>query len=318
MKPLQYVLLGATLGVVATMQFLSAPRRQEEASTSAGTPTPVVPKDGKARAKDPAVSSHEASPLWQKLSDPKVSWQDRIEAVRSLPQGLHEQAVADLVAFLKEAPTGSRNDWYLVCNEIMEVLRKRNLAPSTYTGHMLGLIQSESADPVIRDYAAQTLAQWIANLDPTLGNEQDVVKVEAAFGAMLGEVANPANRELTLPGTTLHALADAVINGGTFGSVQKGQLAQAAFRAAANEAGMATFNRASALQVCARLEVPGVTDLCRMLLQNPDTPPDLQLSAIAALGQTGGAGDDAILERLVHDDRFAYAARTALARLQAP
>lgn len=318
MKPLQYLLLGATLGVVATMQFLSTPRRQEEAWTSNGTPTPGTPKDDQAGLTDPAATSREASPLWQKLSDPSVPWQDRVEAVRSLPQGLHEQAVAELVAFLKEAPAGSRNDWYLVCNEIMEVLRKRNLAPGTYTGHMLGLIESDSADPVIRDYAAQTLAQWIANLDPSLGHEQDVVKVEGAFGAMLGVVADPANRELTLPGTTLHALADAVINGGAFGSVQKGQLAQAAFKAAANEAGMATFNRASALQVCARLEALGVTELCRNLLQDSDTPPDLQLSAIAALGQTGETHDGPLLERLVQDDRYSYAARAALARLQAP
>lgn len=315
MRPLHYMILGAALGGVATMQFLNY--RQRPAASSEVDQTGVA-SVATPRSAGQTTPPREESALWRKLTDPSLPWPERIGAVRALPDSLDESTVEELVRFLREPQAGSRNDWYLVSNEIMEVLRKRNLAPGSYTGHMLSLIQSRSAEPVIRDYAVQTLAQWIANLDPSLGHEQDGVKVEAAFGTMLGEAADPANRELTLPGTTLHALADAVINGGAFGDVQKGQVAEAAFRVAANEAGMATFNRASALQVCARLEAPGVTDLCRSLLQDPDTPPDLQLSAIAALGQTGETHDGPLLERLVQDDRFSYAARAALARLQAP
>lgn len=283
----------------------------------------AVPVAGATASVSPAVSSTvqtalaKTEPLWKTAADSREHWEKRIQAVRALPDPLSDEDIGELLAFLHQVPAGDKNEWYLISNEIMEVLRKRNLAPGSFSRHMVGLIQDAEAEPVIRDYAAQSLAQWIAGLDPNLGHETVPARALETFDAMLGEVSKPDNRPHTLVGTTLHALADAVVNGSEPIRAKKDRLSEVAL-ACASDAAASSVNRAAAIQVCARLELSEVSALCRSLLNEETTTADVRLSAIAALGQSGSAEDAVLLQRLAEDQRFTYAATAALSRLPAP
>jgi len=255
----------------------------------------------------------------EQIEDPGLHWEQRIQAVRSLPGKLGEASVERLFEFLKQPPASGQENWYLVCNEIMEVLRKRNLASGVYTHKHLELIQSSGSDPMIRDYAAQHLAQWISGIDPQ-ARETNPEVAKDAFASLYEEAAKPANAQLTLTGTTLNALTDAVMNGDEAMRERKGEVAKLALEILQDREGAASsVNRSTALQAAARLDASGLNELCRQLAADANQPPDVRLSSIAALGQVGGSEDIAFLRAYAQDPTFKFAAAAALSRLeQAP
>lgn len=258
------------------------------------------------------------APQWKSAKESRLPWLERIDAVRTLPDTLDAAALAELIAFLHETPTGPKGDWHVVCNEIMEVLRKRNLAPGSYSQLMLELAQDRKAEDVIRDYAAQALAYWITGLDPDHGRETDPVIAQRAFDGLLQEARHPDNAQLTLSGTTLRMLTDVVIDGGPAMQARRADLVAVALEFADGRLPAAVVNRASAIQVAARLGAPEIPQLCRKLLANETTAPDLRLSAIAALGQTGTRQDVTLLQTLSKNYHLKYAADAAITRLTQP
>ncbi len=255
------------------------------------------------------------SPGISQITDPDVHWEERVLAVRKLPPHLDGQSVAHLLAFLKEPPATGEENWYLVCNEIMEVLRKRNMLPGSYTRSLTGLIISAKADPIIRDYAVQHLAQWIGGLDPA-ARELDEVLAGSAFTAMLAEAAKPENGGLTLSGTALHALTDAVTSGSHVMRKRRGEVAQLALAMIEDEA-FSSVNRSSAIQAAARLEAEGLSLICREMAADSKTPSDLRLSSIAALGLIGSKADISFIKNFADDEPYKFAAAAALERLTA-
>jgi len=254
-------------------------------------------------------------PQIEAICDPSLHWEERVRAVRELPDKLDKPTTDRLFAFLQEPPATGEEKWYLVCNEIMEVLRKRNLVPDVYTKNLLTLIQSSTADPTIRDYAAQHLAQWVSGIDPS-ACEKDPRQAAAAFEAMCREASNPANGQLTLAGTTLNALADAVTHGGPTVQQERAAVGRLALRMVDSPAGVfSNVNRSTALQVAARLQMPEVPQRSRMLALDTNTPADVRLSAIAALGLVGDAEDRALLYSFVSDEAFKFAAAAAVERV---
>jgi hypothetical protein len=257
-----------------------------------------------------AATSH-----WRLALNASIHWEQRIHAVRQLSEPLPLEALNELLAFLHTPPAGKLKDWYLVVNEIMEVLRKRNLAPERYAKEMLSLIKDGQADPVIRDYAAQTLAQWISGRDASGGQEKDPQLATQVLDDMLAEAVKPTNGQLTLVGTTLQALTDTVINGHEMMRAQQNKVSQLAITLAAGRAGLATVNQTAAIQSCVALEVPELPQLCRQLLTDAKLKADLRLSAVAALGQVGSASDAALLQTFSEDVNCHYAVKAALSRL---
>lgn len=259
---------------------------------------------------------HEMLSRLDALADSGSHWEERVKAVRDLPPRLDAATVEGLFAFLQGPPAAARNEWYLVCNEIMEVLRKRELAPGIYTSNNLALIQSPAADPVIRDYAVQHLVQWISGIDPG-ACEQDPARAAAAFETLCVEAKNPANGDLTLAGTTLNGLADAVINGNAVMRQQRTAVGRLAMEILDSpNVSVSNVNRATAIQVAARLEVAELPERCRSLARDPQVAGDLRLSAIAALGLVGGEDDRAFLQSFVSDETFKFAAAAAVERVE--
>jgi hypothetical protein len=257
----------------------------------------------------------ESSPQIALIFDSSLHWEERIQAVRDLPEKLKPQTLERLFAFLEEPPPADENHWYLICNEVMEVLRKRNLVSDIYTPRCLSLVKSATAAPVIRDYAAQHLGQWISGIDPN-AREQDPVQARLAFDELCSAASDPANGQLTLAGTILNTLADAVTNGSPSIQQERNATGRLALQILdAPEGLVSTFNRATAIQVAARMQVPELPERCRILASNPQAPADVRLSAIAALGLVGEAGDRTLLQSFVSDETFKFAAAAAVERV---
>jgi hypothetical protein len=257
---------------------------------------------------------HRVSPSMAHIRNADVHWEERIKAVRELKAPLSPNTLEALYGFLSHKPDFDEGDWYLVCNEIMEVLRKQNLSAELYTDKHLALIQDPAVDPIIRDYAAQHLAQWISGIQPDAA-EGDAEKASSAFWAMSAVAADPSNGQLTLVGTTLNALADAVLHGREAMQGKRHALGKLALQILDAPVTIATFNRATAIQVAALLEVPELPARCRKMAQDVHASTDLRLSSIAALGLNGSSEDRALLNSFSAHEDFKYAAAAALARV---
>lgn len=252
-----------------------------------------------------------------RIVDSGLHWEQRVQAVRELPDNLGTASVDRLFEFLKQPPAASHEHWYLVCNEVMEVLRKRNLAPGIYARKHMELVQSTASDPMIRDYAAQHLAQWISGVDPS-AHEQDPALVSEGFDALATEVTKPENGSLTLVGTALNSLTDSVIHGDQALRAKRDETARLAMSLVNAPSGaLSAVNRTSALQAAARLKAPGLPAACRRLAADEAESVDVRLSAIAALGLAGEPEDLSFVETYLSDSRFQFAASAAAARLKA-
>jgi hypothetical protein len=131
---------------------------------------------------------------------------------------------------------------------------------------------------------------------------------------MLDEATRPENALFTLPGTILQAMADAVLNGSTEMETHRPAVIAKAMQVIADPA-FSTVNRSSAMQAAALLNAPQLRETSLGLAANPQSPPDLRLGAIAALGKVGEAGDKAFLKSLSEDPAYRYAATDALKHL---
>lgn len=295
-----------TAGLISAVMIY---RQSNHEEIKQPTTSPLITKRMVAAAKPQVPAQIES------MGDVSLHWEERIKAVRDLPDSLGQASLARLFTYLQEPPESGRETWYLVCNEIMETLRKRNLAPETYTPTLVGIIQSSAFDPVIRDYAVQHLCQWISGIDPS-ACETRPAQASTAFEALSRECLKPENGEFTLLGTTLNALLDAVLNGTEDFTRKRQSLASLALQLANQSDGsVSTLNRGTALQVAARLKQGEIPSLCRKMALDSQVGPNLRFSAIAALGQVGGEQDIALLQSFVSDETYKFAASAALERL---
>ncbi|MBK1883782.1 hypothetical protein JIN85_15295 [Luteolibacter pohnpeiensis] len=247
------------------------------------------------------------------ITNASLDWEQRVQAVRDLPIQLEASQIEQLFAYLEQPTPKDKESFYLVCNEIMEVLRKRRLAPDEYSINLMKLIESPSANPLIRDYAVQHLAQWISGMD-TFAMESNRELASQTFDAMLVEVNDPANYGLTMTGTTLSSLADAV-NKGNPDLADKREALGDVCMAIIQKDDYSAVNRSTAIQVAARLDTPGLGAICKTIAANDSAPVDLRLSSIAGIGLVGGSEDIEFLKTYADQNVFKYAVAGALKRL---
>jgi hypothetical protein len=254
-------------------------------------------------------------PQIESMRDSNLHWESRIQAVRELPEKLDDASVGQLFRLLRTPQSSDMESWYLVCNQILETLRQRELPDGVYTKELISLVKSPSAHPVIRDYAVQHLALWISGINPA-SRENDSARAVGAFDAMLKQAIRSENGQITLAGTTLNALTDAALNGTVATDTMRKDLGITALRILQTKDGSYTsFNRASALQCAVRLSVPDLLPLCRAMLSEPTELSDLRLGSIAALGQIGADEDIELLRSFESDPRYQFAANAALKRV---
>jgi hypothetical protein len=168
---------------------------------------------------------------------------------------------------------------------------------------------------MVRDYAIQHLAQWIAPAggDITPG-EENPGQARLALDAIAAAAADPALAGSTVSGTALMALLDASsrlpATATTWDSLRP-YLAEVI----TGQATAANHFRISAIQAVALrgdiTQLPAIRDLAT----RDSTDPGLRLSSIAALGLYAAPADRPFLESLaIGTTKFRHAAQSALTR----
>jgi len=103
--------------------------------------------------------------LVRQLIDPSKHLEEQIEGVRALPSDLTEEEFISLIDILRDpVPAGMKpGRWSTLQNEIMEVLRDSRFREQDYAPAIAGLVKDRNLEPVMRDYAAQHLALYLAD-----------------------------------------------------------------------------------------------------------------------------------------------------------
>jgi hypothetical protein len=279
-------------------------------------PEPTHTENAPSRSRPPARSAaRPPSPapiLIRKLSDPSLHDAERISAIRDLPSDLSNEENQALIDLLRQpAPAGiGISDWYMVLNEIMEVLRQPRFVWPGYGEAMAGLTTDRHVDPVVRDYSAQHLALYLADQAQTRQAASFRPGMDAFMSVLRGE--REAHEEVT--GTILMALCDLKSKrpAEDFAAYDQAiALVVTDFVTGTRPASRS--NRISAIQAAGRMGYREALPTIREFARDGAPDPSLRLSSIAALGYFHDPADRQFLQQLAgSDDSLRFAAAEAL------
>ena len=269
--------------------------------------------------KQPRPDSTKSS--WSALTQDDLPAYQRLELARQLPTSLQDRDVAALFAAMDHTPSsGSEEGWYVVLNEIMEQMRRYGLGSEQYAARLGAMIADSSRPEVVRDYAIQHLALWIAPGNPDqVPHEQDKERIAQSLQIISQALQAPGVAETSMPGTALLTLADISPN-------LPPELAAATWAALqpylteliSGKTNAALSTQVSALQAVARTQQLQFLPTIRAIAASETADPSLRLSSIACLGTYANPADKAFLQTITSQNtRFRYAAQSALQRLTA-
>jgi hypothetical protein len=236
---------------------------------------------------------------------------ERLAAVQRLRNSLRPEEKQALYDFLaRRSPEDEQQSGHVLKNAVLNVLVTQPAPLPDLAEHLARWVQDAHLHVVIRDYALQHVAAFYGELD------RAPAEVAAASRRVLREALFDALSEhgTSLPGTALLGLARLAEKDEAF---DRGRIREAGL-ALAHDQDAGELARVSALQVCARLGLGEIVPLCAELAAGASSIP-LRLSAIAALGQLGGAAELPRLNQLISekDHRLRPALTLALERIQA-
>ncbi|MFC4992845.1 HEAT repeat domain-containing protein [Rubritalea tangerina] len=241
----------------------------------------------------------------------------RLEIARSIDTDLNEAEIDYLFGILKRDPAHhAREDWWVVMNEIMEQMRKKNVAPARYSQELLSLMNDPGQPEVVRDYCAQHLALWVT---PQNGGGHGVAQEECrqVLDALAALIVDPSLAHSSIPGTAMMALtaADKTIAAELIDPAwQKVDPVMSSMLEGKTPAPLAlktTIIQSLALQGSAK-HLP----LIQQMARDHAIDPSLRLSSIAALGVYAAPEDRAYLTELAESStKFRYAAQAALKKI---
>lgn len=302
--------------ILATALLLGAaglawwnPTAPEAASELTG-PTPKTARPSAQRA------SLKTPPKWASLTNHTLSTDVRLDLARSIDTDLNSTEIDLLLAsFTHTPPHHSREQWWLVLNEIMEQMRKKGVASDRLGPALTALVRDPSQPEVVRDYAVQHLSQWIAPPTPDTPSETSPEAITAALQSIAATITDPSITHTSIPGTALMALTavdlpedtiipvwrkldpslSAILKGETYGSL----------------ATKTTIIQSAALRD-SEIHLP----LIQVFARDEQMNPSMRLSSIAALGIYRSETDrDYLTSMATGSTRYRYAAQSALKKL---
>jgi hypothetical protein len=295
-----------SVGVWIGVRSLSPPPAAVEGDRA---PTPARTQ---ASARAAAKSPSPAPILIRRLSDPALHRAERIAAIRELPSDLSSEENQALMDLLRQ-PAPERvgiSTWYMVLNEIMEVLRQPRFDWPGYGEAMADLMTDRHVDPVVRDYSAQHLALYLGDEAETRRADSFSPGMDAFLSVLRGE--REAHEEVT--GTILMALCDLKSKrpAEDFAAYDEPiSLVVTDFVTGTRQASRS--NRISAIQAAGRMGYREALPTIRAFARDGAPEPSLRLSSIAALGYFSDPEDRPFLQQLARsDDRLRFAATAAL------
>lgn len=254
---------------------------------------------------------------WTALTRDTLPVYERLEIARSISPTLGDDDIATLFSALSHTPrAGGADDWYLVLNEIMEQMRRHGVAADRYAEALGAIIMDPDRPEVVRDYAIQHLALWIAPADSErFPHESDPETVAASLGQMKSVIRDESLVSTSIPGTALLALTDITPRIPATAAIWE-DLAPYLNGVISGKTGVPSFTRIAAMQAVSRTAQDRYLPVIRTLAEEESGDPSVRLSSIASLGVYGSLEDRPLLETLAASGgRYSYAARSALKRL---
>ena len=252
------------------------------------------------------------SPGIQPLFLPGANYADRSAAVRTITMSSTDADIDALYSYLlTKNPADDDQIEQVLKNDLMNELCALKPPPVQFADTLAQLYHDRSQNEVIRDYAVQHLATFYGEMSTA----SDDLKRTRSFET--GEAASVlwdalSETDDSIAGTALLGLSRL---GQSHTDIDAKQVAEAALKLAEdNQAG--ELSRITALQVCAKLNVPAALPLALSAAQPSQTIP-LRISAVGALGVLGGAEQVNFLESLIQsgDERLKLPAQHALDRI---
>lgn len=238
-----------------------------------------------------------------------VSFQSRMAAAHSLSNDL---STAEVDALLVGVVRSNRSkdlsaaQWAALFNDVLNVLGTQQILPDGYTEELLSIVEYQSSDLVLRDYALQHL---LALLEQRM--EEGERKVLLARLDALTET----ERQTSLSGTYLLGVfrqADQP------GYPKKSELGKLALDLAQDTSAFMP-NRITAIQVCGKLEFKDSLHFACALAQNSSEDTGLRMAAIATVADLGNYEQLLQLRKIKYagspDARILYALSAAEKRL---
>ncbi len=239
------------------------------------------------------------------LDEHASNYEERITDIETLAPRLSTQEINALFAFLHKR---SHDDplplleFNAVKNDVAAALLNQENFPHEYPLHFVAIFHDRSFDSVWRDYSVQFLGQCYLKIsDP-----EQAAMVREVFQLALDDAEG-------IPAAALIALAELADKPG----FEKRQIAEKACKMAATP-GSPEPVRTTALQIAAKLAANDTAKTARTILKSTSSSVMLKISAIAALGRSGGHDDIKPLEPLLKssDTRIRSAAKSAIRMLK--
>lgn len=229
--------------------------------------------------------------------------ENRLAEVRKLiAMKLKDDEVTQLLDLVTTDVKQNQGAWFVVLNEILEATREAGTYSEHFSQYLISLIENDSLDNVIRDYAIQHGCLWISSPDADLPIEPSVDKRNALFSVVLDVIETPGNLHADFTGTAIASLSNA-LEFGEFPDSLVQRFHANVLAVASGDMPSANSVRLSAIQTAAQNNDPGIADVARQILRgnqaNPSTSmQDVVLSSIAALGMTGASVDQNLLDEV--------------------
>ena len=267
----------------------------------------------------PPGNNKPADSPWSRLTTDSLPTHQRLEIARQISGSLSKGDTAALFAAMDHTPrSGGEEDWYVILNEIMEQMRRHGLGSDEYAAKLGEIITDSGRTEVVRDYAIQHLALWIAPGNPDqVPHEKNPALVGQSLSHIATAIRDTAVSNTSIPGTALLALADISPNlpaetiTATWSSLEpylQGIIS--------GETSTQLSTRVSAIQAVSLTAQQPYLPAIRSLAASETADPSIRLSSIASLGFYASPEDQALLETLATGDtRYKYAAQSALGRL---
>lgn len=313
-KPL--VIIGLTVGMVAALWLWRSQRQPPRAgrSRTAGPPSlPALSATGAMTAQHQALLAKVPDTIRGIFGWEGEPFAARLSKVHALGTRLSREEIDALYLFLHT--TGPRpgtliGGEHVLKNDILNTLRKQENPPPDLAATLCGLYRDARQDVVTRDYAVQHLISFRQELPTGLAATNDRLAAAEVRDTLWEAVTEHGSSVAGTALLGLHRLAS------EDRAIDSNQVVAAAVNLL-QASDTSDLSRITAVQVCAqrrlREALPATIALAR---GSPSLA--VRLSAIAAIGDLGGAPEQALLEELeAEGDRHLQpAVQSALKRLK--
>ena len=255
---------------------------------------------------------------WHNLMNDALPRHTKLELARKIDLSLSSDDIDLLLGSLGRVPAAHAKDaWWVIMNEIMEQMRRKGVAADRLGGTLMSLIRDTAQPVVVRDYAVQHLALWVAPIAGAPGESSAEVRAEA-LELLSGIITDPSIAHTSIPGTAIMSLTVATRSlPSEVITPMWAKIDPSLSAMLTGEIKIPLGTQTTLIQALAMRRSEEHLPLVREMARDENINPSMRLSSIAALGIYQSELDQNYLSDLAQGStRYRYAAQSALKRFQ--